>query len=58
MYRTYENPHTIEVLLEKAKSYANEHPDDIDAVIEVHELKERLNFAWQDDEAEIECYEF
>ena len=50
MYRQYENPHTLEERLEEAKKRLAENPYDEDLVLEVEELKERVNFAWQDDE--------
>ena len=50
MYRNYENPHTLEERLEEAKRRLAENPYDEDLVLEVAELKERVNFAWQDDE--------
>lgn len=50
MYRQYENPYTLEERLEEAKKRLAEHPDDEDYALEVAELKERINFAWQDDE--------
>ncbi len=60
MYRQYEDPAVIEqylkdaeARLEKAKAECADPCDDslIDLYQEVEELKERLNFAWQDDEA-------
>jgi hypothetical protein len=50
MYRQYENPYTLEERLEEAKRRLAENPYDEDLVLEVEELKERINFAWQDDE--------
>ncbi len=50
MYRQYENPHALEERLEEAKRRLAENPYDEDLVLEVEELKERVNFAWQDDE--------
>jgi hypothetical protein len=50
MYRQYENPHTLEERLEEAKKRLAENPYDEDLALEVAELKERINFAWQDDE--------
>ncbi len=50
MYRQYENPHTLEERLEEAKKRLAENPYDEDYALEVAELKERINFAWQDDE--------
>lgn len=50
IYRQYENPRTLEDMLEDAKRRLAENPYDEDLVLEVAELKERINFAWQDDE--------
>jgi hypothetical protein len=50
MYRQYENPRTLEERLEEAKRRLAENPYDEDLANEVAELKERVNFAWQDDE--------
>lgn len=66
MFRQYEDPYALEERLEKAeakleelKALATEDDtyDDayIDAYIEVQELKDRINFAWQDIEYD-ECY--
>ncbi len=68
MYRTYENPWTLEDELERAEqrlAEAMEEGDDEQimwAQIEVHELRDRVNFAWQDEEydenyAMVECGE-
>ena len=50
IYRQYENPRTLEDMLEDAKRRLAENPYDEDLANEVAELKERINFAWQDDE--------
>jgi len=60
MYRQYENPGKVRKMLEAAEEELarakEEDPEniDIDLIIdlanEVESLKERLNFAWQDDE--------
>lgn len=50
MYRQYENPKTLEERLEEAQKRLAENPYDEDLANEVAELKERVNFAWQDDE--------
>lgn len=60
MYRTYENPRALEDALETAKirlAEAMESGDDgaiEDYAIAVHELEDRVNFAWQDDEYDAE----
>lgn len=50
MYRQYENPRALEERLEEAKHRLAKNPDDEDLCNEVAELKERINFAWQDEE--------
>lgn len=50
MYRQYEDPYKLERQLEEAQQRLAENPDDEDYALEVAELKERINFAWQDDE--------
>lgn len=50
IYRQYEDPHTLEDQLAEAKARLAENPYDEDLVLEVQELKDRVNFAWQDDE--------
>ena len=57
MYRQYENPYTLEDRLAEAKAdytQALENGADEDTLISlaetIHELEERVNFAWQDDE--------
>lgn len=58
MYRQYEDPRKLEDMLQEAQrrlsdAQAAGHDDNdllIDLYNEVEELKERVNFAWQDDE--------
>lgn len=50
MYRRYENPYELSKLLEEAKAELEKNPDDDYLWETVAELKDRLNFAWQDDE--------
>jgi hypothetical protein len=57
MYRQYENPYELENQLKELKeelhnAYAHgaDTEDLIDLHIEIAELEERINFAWQDDE--------
>lgn len=50
IYRRYENPYTLEDQLAEAKARLAENPYDEDLVLEVQELRDRVNFAWQDDE--------
>ena len=52
MYRQYENPWKLEDQLAEAKQRLAENPDNEDLALDVHELEERVNFAWQDQEYE------
>lgn len=52
MYRQYEDPHMIEGWLADARMALAEDPENEFLHEEVASLEERLNFAWQDDEAE------
>jgi hypothetical protein len=54
MYRQYENPYTLEQQLAEAEKRLAENPDDGDLYNEVAELKDRINFAWQDNEYECD----
>ena len=56
-YRRYEDPHKVRKLLEEAQKSLEEAEQEgrepealIDLYEEVESLKERLNFAWQDEE--------
>lgn len=53
MYRQYEDPHELEDQLEELLARRAKETDEdalIDLDIEIAELRERINFAWQDDE--------
>mgnify|MGYP007030235270 CR=1 FL=1 len=61
MYRQYEDPYELEKQLkELRRKYSNtkENNADENTLIElsqdIHELEERVNFAWQDDEYECD----
>ena len=61
MYRQYEDPYMlekelIEVKKELAKARKTDAPDGAleDLMFEIAYLEDRINFAWQDDEAETE----
>ena len=61
MYRQYENPYSLEKQLEelkeelhKAYSLGADDYEIMDIEIEIAELKDRINFAWQDDEYDME----
>jgi hypothetical protein len=62
IYRQYENPWELEDKLAEAKAiYRRAKEEGIDEDIlmnlsmDIHELEERVNFAWQDNEYEEEC---
>ena len=50
MYRQYENPYVLEQELAELKEELKKDPLNEELAIQVQELKERVNFAWQDDE--------
>lgn len=57
MYRQYENPYNLEKRLKEAeeelhKAYAlgADMYEIMDIEMEIADLKDRINFAWQDDE--------
>ena len=61
MYRQYENPWQLEEQLAEAKAMyrraIEEGVDEnalMDMSLEIHELEERVNFAWQDNEFEMD----
>lgn len=64
MYRQYENPYTLEEKLaelenELQQAYASGADDELeDLEFEIAELKDRINFAWQDDEYDHEGGEY
>ena len=53
MYRQYENPHTLEAMLDEVKEQIAQctDEDELECLsMEKADLEERINFAWQDDE--------
>lgn len=65
MIRRYEDPRKVQELLNEAErrlSDAQARGDEIENVIDLHneveELRERLNFAWQDDEFDADCEQY
>lgn len=61
MYRQYEDPYKLEKQLKELRreyDNAKENNTDEDTLAElsqdIHELEERVNFAWQDDEYECD----
>lgn len=62
MYRSYENPYALEEQLAELKEQyciaVEEGADDdvlINLSMDINELEERVNFAWQDDEFDEDC---
>ena len=63
MYRQYEDPHKVQDLLNDAiaryEKAMEEEPENYDRLFDLYEdveaLRERLNFAWQDDEYDELC---
>lgn len=49
MYRSYEDPHKLEDMLAEAEQRLSEDPMNADLAEEVAELRDRVNFAWQDE---------
>lgn len=49
MFRTYEDARELERRLAKAKAEYEQHKDDFELAMDVQELEERTNFAWQDE---------
>lgn len=57
MYRQYENPYQLEKQLTELKERESKTTDEDELMYlaqEIAELKDRVNFAWQDDEYEEE----
>lgn len=54
MYRQYENPFDLEDELKEAKKRLAEDPENVNLALEVEDLKDRIRFAWDDNEAEAE----
>ena len=54
IYRQHEDPWKLERQLAEARKQLAENPLNEDLALEVHELEERVNFAWQDQEYESE----
>lgn len=49
IYRQYEDPWELEKQLAEAKQRLAENPENEDLALDVHDLEERVNFAWQDE---------
>lgn len=62
MYRQYEDPWVLEERLKELEARYNEAQfdgeDDVDLYLEMYELRDRINYAWQDNEYECDCYDY
>lgn len=63
MYRQYEDPYKLEQELAEARERLAESCDeygemDIDLLLEVQELEDRINYAWQDNEYDCDNYDY
>ena len=50
MFRQYEDPYKLEQELEELEQEYAQNPDNVDLYLAIAELKDRINFAWQDNE--------
>lgn len=53
MYRQYEDPYKLEQTLKALEAELENTTDDIESMdlwLSIEEMKQRINFAWQDDE--------
>lgn len=58
MYRQYEDPWKLEEQLQELEERYAENMDDIDLYLEIYELRDRISFAWQDNEYDHDCYDY
>ena len=58
MYRQYEDPWKLEEQLQELEERYAENMDDVDLYLEIYELRDRINFAWQDDEYDHDCCDY
>lgn len=49
MYRRYEDPRKLEDILAEAEERLRQNPEDDYLAQDVAELRDRVNFAWQDE---------
>lgn len=52
MYRQYEDPWELEKYLAELMERSKANPEDIELACEIAEVKDQINFAWQDEYAE------
>lgn len=63
MYRQYEDPYKVEQMLEEARerlaeSCGDDGEYDVDLMLWVQELEDRVNYAWQDNEYDCDNYDY
>lgn len=58
MYRAYEDPYGLEEQLQELEEIYADNRDDIDLYQGICELKDRINFAWQDNEYYHDNYDY
>ena len=58
MYRQYEDPWKLEEQLQELEARYAENEEDVDLYLEIYELKDRINFAWQDNEYDCDSYDY
>lgn len=49
MYRQYEDPYKLQDMVKEQEEYCRDHPEDVEAAIELNSLRERERFAWADE---------
>lgn len=59
-YRQYENADSLEKRLDEMQKRFKDDPSNVDLAMDIDELKQRINYAWQDNEdlnenSELDC---
>ena len=49
-YRQYENADSLEKGLDEMQKQMKDNPSNIDLAMDIDEMKQRINYAWQDNE--------
>ncbi len=49
-YRQYENANSLEKRLDEMQKRFKDDPSNVDLAMDIDELKQRINYAWQDNE--------
>lgn len=50
MYRQYENADSLEKRLDEMQKRLKDDPSNVDLAMDIDEMKQRINYAWQDNE--------